>query len=124
MSSSVRCVAWTMQLPVPERAVLVEQLSRRAAVGGEAGLVLGALLGQVRVQRRAPLARPLRDGRELIGRHRADGVDRGADAGVRRVAQRRCALGPRLRIAVGEALLNALGRQCRTRSPGSTRRAA
>ena len=61
----------------PERAVLGQQLHGRAARGGEAGLVLGALLGDVEVQRLA--ARELDDGGELVGRHGADGVDRGAD---------------------------------------------
>ena len=37
----------------PQRAVLGQQLDRRDAVGGEAGLVLGALLGDVEVQRLA-----------------------------------------------------------------------
>ena len=61
----------------PERAVLGQQLHGRAARRGEAGLVLGALLGDVEVQRLA--ARELDDGGELVGRHGADGVDRGAD---------------------------------------------
>jgi hypothetical protein len=47
-------------------------------VRGEAGLVLGALLGQVEVQRAA--LRPLDDRGQLVGRNGADRVDRGADA--------------------------------------------
>ena len=42
----------------PERAGVVEHLGRGAPVGGQAGLVLGPLLGQVRVQRRAVPVRP------------------------------------------------------------------
>ena len=74
-------------------------------MGGEAGLVLGTLLGEVEVQR--AVADPLDDRRELIGGDRADGVDRGAEAGVRRLAQPGDALRPARRVAVGEALLGA-----------------
>ncbi len=63
-------------------AVQGEQLGRGAAVGLQAGVVLGGLLGQVHVQRGPPLLGPPRDGRQLVGGHGPYGVDRRSDPRV------------------------------------------
>ncbi len=52
-SSSVRWVACTAVVAGPSTPCSVQQRGRRAAVRGAAGVVLGRLLGQVHVQRRA-----------------------------------------------------------------------
>jgi hypothetical protein len=51
-------------------------------VRGQAGGVLGALLGQVDVQRRGPLSGPGDHRPQLPRRHRADRVDGRAQPGV------------------------------------------
>ena len=93
-----------------QRAVVGEQLDRRAAVGGPALLVLGRLLGHVGVQRRAAGLGPRRhdrDGGRVDGPH---GVHGGADAHARPVGQAGGSLGPRLGVAVGEPALGGVGR--------------
>ena len=89
-----------------ERSRLGEDLGRRRAVGGETGLVLGGLLGDVGVQRAPGGARPRRRRR---GTRRAR--PRGRCGSRRRPARRRRpsssldALGPGGGVAVGEAQL-------------------
>ena len=98
-----------------ERAGLLQHFGRGAVVGGQAGLVLGPLLGQVGVQRRGPVAGPGDDRPELIARDGAHRVDGGADHGRRLVRQARGQPAgpgrPGLRVAVAEAHLSAGQRQ-------------
>jgi hypothetical protein len=75
-------------------------------VGGEAGVILGRLLGDMRVQRACALGRPGGDGRAGVRVDGADAVDRRADARARPVGQGRDALAPGVGAAVGEALLD------------------
>ena len=88
-----------------ERAAVREQLRGRAAVGGQARLVLRALLGEMEVQRAA--ACPFDDGRDLVGGDRPHRMDRGADL---RALDGRDALRPAFRVAVAEAALRVGGR--------------
>ena len=88
-----------------------QHAGRGVAVGGQAGLVLGGLLGQVRVHRRPVRLGPGQHRRQLIRRHRADRVDRGAEPGARAElavlpgAQRGHPLGPAVPVAVAEPQL-------------------
>ena len=109
MSSVVTRVACTAVVIGPEDPVVGEQLGRGGAVRRHAGVVLLGLLGDVHVQR--PAGRRLDDDRHLLGRHRADGVDRGADHGVVVSAQLRGSGGPALRIDVGVAQLRGFDRR-------------
>ena len=81
----------------PERAGGLEHGGRGVAVGADAGLVLGRLLGDVRVERPLALGRPRGDGRAGRRVDRADAVDRGADARPGRVGELGDALAPRPR---------------------------
>ena len=82
MSSSVRWVLWTPVVRGAQHAVVGEQPGRRAAVGGEAGLVLRGLLGEVDVQRGLARLGPLGDRAQLSGGDGPYGVDGRADPGV------------------------------------------
>ena len=93
-----------------QRARAVEHAGRREPVGGEARLVLGRLLGNVRVQRRS---RSPAHSATVARRGRVDGahaVDRRADACAGLAPRAVDALGPSLGVAVGEALLDRLER--------------
>ncbi len=89
-------------------ARLVQQSGRGDAVRGQARLVLGGLLGQVRVQRRAERMRPGDHRMHLARRHRPHRVDRHPGAGVRAEhavlvrAQRTGPLRPPFPVAVAE----------------------
>ena len=86
-----------------ERAGVGEHGGRRVAVGAEAGLVLGRLLGDVGVERALALGRPLGDGRARLRVDRADAVDRGADPRAGRVGELGDALGPGRGVAVARS---------------------
>ena len=97
----------------PEHAVLRQQLGRRAAVGALARLVLRGLLGDVHVQR--PGHPVLADGRldddvQLLGGHRAHGVDRGGHPEVVVVLHHADPVRPALRVLVVEPPLHPLQR--------------
>ncbi len=95
-----------------QRARLVQQLGGRQAVGVEAGLVLGGLLGEVDVQ--GVVGEGGGDLGELGAGHGADGVDGGADPGHRVGAQLLDPGGPGLGGAVAEPALDALHRDVDT----------
>ena len=105
MSSSVRWVACTAVVARAEGSRLGEQLGRREPGRGQAGVVLGDLLGEVHVQR-LPGGRLDHD-LQLLARDRAHRVDRRADP---LVVERGDALGPGVRVAVGVADLHSLRR--------------
>ncbi len=74
--------------PPADQAGPGQDLDGRPAVGGGAVLVLGRLLADVGVQRRAPLVGPPAHDRHLLRRDGTDRVDRGAGHGP-------CATSPR-----------------------------
>ncbi|GAA3231683.1 hypothetical protein GCM10020256_46550 [Streptomyces thermocoprophilus] len=82
MSSSVRCVLWTPVVRGPRTPWSARSRVGGAAVGGEAGVVLGGLLGEVDVQRGLPLVGPGGDGGELVGGYGPHRVDRRPDPDV------------------------------------------
>ena len=69
--------------PLRERSGVGEHRRRAPAVGRDACLVLGRLLGDVRVQRPVATLRPSGDHRGGLRVDRADAVDRGAGPGAR-----------------------------------------
>ena len=107
-SASSRCVACTAVKLGLQCTGIGEQGRGSAAVGVEAGLVLGGLLRDVRVQRATALACPRGHHRGGVRVDRAHAVDRRADPHGVRVAQRVDALRPRLRASIGETPLRAL----------------
>ncbi len=78
-----------------------------AAVRGEALFVLGGLLGDVAVERHAPLASPCGDGGDGVGIDRPHGVDRGAQphGGTGEPVAPGGPLRPGERVAVAETAL-------------------
>ncbi len=89
----------------PEHAVVGEQPGRGDAVRGEAGVVLGGLLGEVDVQRGLAHRGEVRDGAQLPGGDGPHGVHGRADPGVLRADQPGGPVGPGVRVAVGEPQL-------------------
>ncbi len=89
----------------PEHAVVGEQPGRGDAVRGQAGVVLGGLLGEVDVQRRPAHRGPVRDGAQLVGRDGPHRVHGGAGPGVLARLQLRRAGRPGVRVAVAEPQL-------------------
>ena len=105
--SSVTCVAWTAVKRSRQRAGVGEQRGRRAAVRGQALLVLGRLLGDVRVQR--PLRAPTR---------RRPRADSGSTARTLWIAAPTRAAGP-----LGSASTRSAQRRRRRRGSARCRRA-
>ena len=122
-SSSVRCVAWIAGELRTSAPASASRRRRRAAVGGEAVLVLLRLLGDVRVERTP--ARPLGDHARRIRVDRADAVDRPADPRRPALGDRVDPLGPGDGVAVAEALdpaVQVAGVEQRDPQPGRARR--
>ena len=85
------------------RSGAVQHADRGVPVCLHAGVVLGGLLGDVRVQRRPAVTGPGGHDGCAAGVDRADAVDRGTDPGVRPLRESADPLGPAFCVTVAEA---------------------